>query len=61
MWKRLSYDIFGNCLPGEKEFTLVFTKPAKKVRLGIYKKTIKLNDVSLYFCSKRYYSEENLT
>ena len=47
MWKRLSYDIFGNCLPGEKEFTLVFTKPAKKVRLGIYKKTIKLNDISL--------------
>ena len=28
----LSYGIFGNCLPAEKVFTLVFTKQAEKVK-----------------------------
>ena len=31
MWKYLSYGIFGNCLPGEKVFTLMFTKQSEKV------------------------------
>ena len=34
MWKYLSYDIFGNCLPGEKVFTQVFTKQPKKAGIS---------------------------
>ena len=47
MWKYLSYNIFGNCLPGKKVFILVFTQQAGNSEvskiLGICKKTVPLN------------------
>ena len=52
MWKYLSYNIFGNCLPGKKVFILVFTQQAGNSEvskiLGICKKAVPLNQRILY-------------
>ena len=59
MRKYLSYAIFGDCLPGEKVITLLFTKRAEKFQFQI--KVSKTLVIYTKFYSKGYYSEENVS